>query len=127
MNLWQMICVGLLGMTVSLVVKQIMPSYAVYASLACSLILTFAALQYAKPALELAVGLSSSSGLGTYGTIMLRIGAIGVVTSFASDICNDAGEAAIGGRISLLGKCAIALTVLPVLKTLVGATEKFLT
>ncbi len=126
MNLWQLVCAGLLGMLISHIVKQIMPSYAIYVSLICSLMLTVAALIYAKPAIELAVGLSSSSGIGAYGTLMLRIGAIGVVTSLASDICNDAGETAIGGRIALLGKCAIALTVLPALKLLVGATEKFL-
>ena len=113
-------------MIISHTLKQIIPSYAVYVSLICSIMLTVAALIYLKPALELVVGLTTSTRLGSSGRMMLRIGAIGVLTSLASDICVDAGESAIGSRIVLLGKCAVILTVLPLLKVLVDVTESFL-
>lgn len=126
MNLWQLVCAGLLGMIVSHTVKQIMPSYAIYVSMICSIMLSIAALLYLKPVLEFAFGLSTSSCLGSSGVVMLRIGAIGALTSLASDICNDAGESAIGSRVVLLGKCAVMLIVLPMLKALVNATDSFL-
>ena len=126
MNLWQLFALGIFGMIVSQVLKQIIPQYSVYTSLCTSILLTVAALFYIQPVTEFAMGLSSDSKLGKIPAVMLRLCAIAVVTGLASDICNDAGEGAIASRITLLGKCVSVSMVLPVLEKIVDSTKDFL-
>lgn len=126
MNLWQLFAIGIFGMIVSQIVKQIIPSFSVYSSLATSILLTVAALVYIQPVADFAMQLSSGSGLGRIPSVMLKLCAIAVITGLSADICIDAGESAIAGRITLLGKCASIATVLPVIEMIVESTKDFL-
>ena len=126
MTLWQLFFVGFLGLIVANTVRSVSPNFSVYASVAVSILLTLASLVYVKPAVSLAMEIINNSRLGDAGTLMLKICSIGVVSTLAADICADFGESAIGTRIILLGKCAIALSVVPVLNLLITSAEEFL-
>ncbi|MGL4873728.1 MAG: stage III sporulation protein AD [Clostridium sp.] len=50
-----------------------------------------------------------------YIGIIMKIIAIAFLTSFASEICKDAGANSIGGKIELAGKVCILLLAIPIL------------
>ncbi len=126
MTLFQLMGIGLGGAVTALLVKQINPTFAVYVSVITSIILTYFAIQYFSPLVVYATELSQKSGIGSYAVIILRVTAIGVITRIGCDICTDAGENAISKGIELLGKGAIAVTVLPVIKSIAEAAQNFL-
>lgn len=126
MNIFQLVGIGLGGAVTALLVKQINPAFALYVSVITSVILTYFAIQYFSPVLSYAAELSEKNSLGAYASIILRVTAIGMITRLACELCSDAGENAISAKIELVGKGAIAVTVLPVLKSIVDAVQKFL-
>lgn len=58
-----------------------------------------------------------SHGKAYFPVIMKALG-IAYITEFTSEICIDAGEKAIAGKVELAGKVAIFLTALPVFTSL---------
>lgn len=127
MNVFQLIGVALGGVIIALTVKQINSGFAVYVAVITSIILTFYAVGYFSPLLEYARELSEGFGMDPFVTVILRVTGIGAISKLACEICSDAGESAIGGRVELLCKGAIAVCILPVLKSLVTAAGNFLT
>ena len=126
MNIFQLIGIGLGGAVIALTVKQINPQFALYTSMATAIILSGCAFGFFSPIVEYAQELSSGLGTDAFTSAILRVTAIGAISKLASEICFDAGESAIGGRIELLGKGAIAVSILPVLKSLIKTAESFL-
>lgn len=126
MSIFQLIGIGLGGAVTALLVRQMNPGFAVYVSVITSVILTYFAFQYFSPVISYAAEISEKNNLGAYAAVILRVTAIGVVTKLACELCTDAGENAISAKIELVGKGAIAVTVLPVLKSIVDAVQKFL-
>ena len=45
------------------------------------------------------------------------------VSSGSADICKDCGESAIAAKVELVGKCAIMLTALPLIRSLLLLAE----
>ena len=127
MSIFQLIGVALGGAVAALLVKQVKPDFSVYVSIITAIILTQSAFQLYSPLVKYALELSRRGAVSGYASVILRVTAIGAVTKLACEICTDAGENAIGGRIELLGKGAIAASVLPVLQTIIESAENFLT
>ncbi len=127
MSIFQLIGIALGGAITALLVKQINPHFSVYVSIITAIILTYSAFLFFSPLVTYALELSERGAVESYASVILRVTAIGAVTKLACEICSDAGENAIGGRIELLGKGAIAASVLPVLKTIIESAENFLT
>ena len=126
MSFFQLIGVSLGGAVVALLVKQLNPPYALYVSLFVAIFLTFSALSFFSPLVRFAEETANEAGIAPYAKLILRVVAIGFVTRVACDLCSDAGENAIAGRVELLGKGAVAVAILPVLKTLIDAAKEFL-
>ncbi len=126
MSVFQLIGIALGGAVTALLIKQISPGFSVYVSIITAIVLTYGAFELFSPLVGYALELSRDSGMGNYASVILRVTAIGAITKLACEICTDAGESAIGGRVELVGKGAIAACVLPVLKTIIEAAEGFL-
>ena len=65
------------------------------------------------------------AGLRTFGELaltadfvgpLLKITGIAYIAQFAAELCRDAGESALAGRVELAGKTAIALMSFPIVK-----------
>lgn len=62
-----------------------------------------------------------------YISILLKIIGITYIAEFASNICKDAGHAAIANQIELAGKLCIMGISMPVLLALLDTIDRFLT
>ena len=66
--------------------------------------------------LEFLNNLSNKAGIDTvYLSIVLKILAIAYLTSFASDICKDAGAGSLASKVEFAGKIFILALALPIL------------
>lgn len=61
-----------------------------------------------------------------YLSILLKIIGITYIAEFSSNLCKDAGYAAIGNQIELAGKLSIMAISMPVLLALLDTIDRFL-
>lgn len=99
------------------VLRQYNPSHAVLAALACCMVLLWSVAQALGPAAELLRRLSGLSGQKHIGTVCKAV-AIAVVAQGVQDLCQQAGQTALAGRVELAGKAAVLLAALPLFTTL---------
>lgn len=62
-----------------------------------------------------------------YLSILLKIIGITYIAEFSSNLCKDAGYAAIGNQIELAGKLSIMALSMPILLALLDTIDRFLT
>ena len=58
-----------------------------------------------------------------YFPILLKILAVAYVSDFVAQICKDAGESSIGGKVELAGKVLIFYLAIPVMKSVLDMIE----
>ena len=104
-----------------LLLRQYHPVFAVLVSLALSAVLLWQALSLLRELQKTLVPLFSLLQNEQYG-VVLRVIGIGLVVQATADLCREAGQAALEGKVILLGKLLVLTAALPlvaqVLKTL---------
>ena len=103
------------------------PEFTAEAVLAGSLILLFyivGTIRYSFESLEI---LYSELSYGkTYLPIILKALGIAYLTEFTSELCLDAGEKSIAGKVELAGKIVIFFLALPVFTSLLELLNQFI-
>lgn len=118
---------GIVGVLISLFVKEMKPQFSILISMASCVVIFF----YAISRLEIMAGVLS--GLTEYITlqesyleILLKIVGISYVADFSANLCKDAGFSAIAGQIEIFGKISILTVSTPVVMALLETVSKFL-
>ncbi len=62
----------------------------------------------------------------TYSQILLKSLGICMLCQFAADVCDDAGEKALGSKITLAGKAAVLILTLPMIKSIAHTALKLI-
>ena len=62
----------------------------------------------------------------TYSQILLKSLGICMLCRFASDACDDAGEKALGNKITLAGKAAVLMLTLPMIRSVAQTALKLI-
>ena len=101
----------------ALYLRELRPELGRLLSLGASVVLMAAALPMAA---EFIAGIRSfaavSAPFGEFIGPLLKITGIAYVAQFAAELCRDAGENALAGRVELVGKTAITLMSFPIIK-----------
>lgn len=114
MSILKITGLGLIGATVALLVKGFRPEISVQVSVAVAAILfVYAALELSGIMEQLGNYIESIGLDSGYIAIVLKALGLAYLTRFASDICRDAGESAIAGKVELCGKVMIVAAALP--------------
>lgn len=115
----KVIGVGITGMVLSLLIKQYRPDFAITIPILVSAIIITACTPYIESILEMLHNIAEISGIEIAKiTIIIKIIGIAYICQFASDICMDAGERAIAGKIELCGKLIIIALSIPIIYNL---------
>ena len=100
------------------VLNQYEKAYAILATVAvCCLFLLYTA-RLLSPLISTFSALSALYSSADFGYVVKAVG-IAVVTQGAADICEDAGQKAVAGRVVMAGKIAIIAATLPMFQSLV--------
>lgn len=110
-----------------MLLRQNRPEIATLASLAAGILSFFMLRNELSSIAEwIRTASSSISGLDAPMGVMLRAGGIALISEFASDLCVDAGEKALSGRIELAERIALTSMCIPFAAQLIGGMAALL-
>ena len=114
MSILKVVGLGMIAAAVSLLVKSFRPEISLQVSIAAGITLfLYAALEISGIAGDITAA-AQSYGLDVrYISVIFKALGLSYVTQFASDICRDAGETAIAGKVELCGKVLIVSSAIP--------------
>lgn len=127
MNVIQAGIIGVIGAVLAVQLKAGKNEYAVYASMAVSLVLFSFIIERLGSLVRMVEQLSGYIKIdaGYFSTMMKMIG-ITYIAQFSADICKDAGYHTIAGQIEIFGKLTILALGMPVLLALLETIREFL-
>lgn len=105
---------AIVAIVLSVVLKQYRAEFSVSISIVTSAIIFGFTLIQAVPIITGAIDMFGKTNLSSdYLLILIKALGLSFVTGLASDICRDAGESAVAGKIELAGKVSILLLAMP--------------
>ncbi|MCI6043345.1 stage III sporulation AC/AD family protein [bacterium] len=119
--------VGIAGVFLAILLKQVRPEYSLYITMAAGVAILF------YSAGKLSYLLSSLRKIqqyvpvdAAYMTILLKMIGITYIGQFCAGICKDAGYSAVAGQIEIFGRLAVLAVSMPVLTALLETIHEFL-
>lgn len=119
MNINQILVIAIIGVLLSVVLKNKNPQFSVLISLIIGILIFLQVLEPLNNLLTLLRETAEKAGVSQgYYSIILKIIGIAYISQFGAEICADAGEKAIATKVELAGKILIMATSAPVLTSL---------
>ena len=116
MDLLPLLALGLLAAVLLVILRPLRPELAVLLSIttgACLLALVLGKLQ---TVLRILTEMASKAELNPlFLQIALKTIGVAYLAGFTAQVCRDAGESAIAGKVELVGKVAILMLAMPVM------------
>ena len=100
MDIFKVLGFCLCALVLLSVLRQYNPGYAVLAALACCMVLLWFVMQALGPVLSFVETLSQFSGFEHLGTVFKAV-AIALMAQSVQDLCMEAGQTALAGRVEL--------------------------
>lgn len=117
MNVAYMCALAVCASVMALYLREMRPEMARLLAIAAGLAVMGAALPMAVGFIEGIKSFGSiSEPLARFFKPLLKITGIAYIAQFSAEICRDAGESALAGRVEFAGKTAIALMSFPIIK-----------
>ena len=126
MDIFKILGFCLCALVLLSVLRQYNPGYAVLAALACCMVLLWFVMQALGPVLSFVETLSQFSGFEHLGTVFKAV-AIALMAQSVQDLCMEAGQTALAGRVELAGKVAVLLAAMPLFTVLTDTYICFFT
>lgn len=127
MDMMKIACLGLSGVLLGILLKQMNSPFADLVSLGTCLLIIFYAVSKLGFVLELLGGLQDRINLEAgYFKILMKITGITYLADFSSSLCRDAGYSAIAGQIEMFGKISVLAVSSPIVLTLIETIYSFL-
>lgn len=106
---------GLIAAILAVILQQYKPEYAMLLAAAAGCGILFLLVTALTPAIEQLQTIMGKAGLSmAYFKILLKGLGICYLSQFAGDLCRDAGQTSLAGKVELAGKLSIVLLALPV-------------
>ncbi|SMC59054.1 stage III sporulation protein AD [Sporomusa malonica] len=116
MEIIQIIGLGFVVTLLILIIKQQRPELAVQLGLALSAIIFLMVLSKLNVVLDLFRDLAEKANISQmYLNTILKIIGIAYVTEFGAQVCRDAGEGAVAGKIEFAGKILVMVMAVPII------------
>jgi len=116
MEIIQIIGLGFVVTLLILIIKQQRPEIAVQLSLALATIIFLLVLSKINVVLNLFRDMAAKANISSmYLNTILKIIGIAYVTEFGAQVCRDAGEGAVAGKIEFAGKVLVMVMAIPII------------
>lgn len=127
MELMQVLGVAILGAVLAALIRPLRPEMAVVIGMVSGLIVLLYAVGRITGVLDTVKNLAASYGVDSgYVAILLKIIGIAYAAQFGAQICTDAGETAVAGKVELCGRVLILAAALPVVATTLATAVQML-
>lgn len=127
MEILKISAVSLAAVVLITVVKNYRKEFAIPTALACSLILLYILVDSLKYGFVYISDFYNRLEYGkSYYPIIIKTLAIAYITEFTSQLCKDAGETSIAGKVELAGKIFIFIVAIPVFASIFSIVNRLL-
>jgi len=127
MEIIKIATIALAGIIAASIVRSYKEEYAIYVVIATVIIIFMMALSKLAIVFEF---LGSIYGQITYGKtffpIIIKVLAVAYLADFTAQLCEDAGEKAIGSKVELAGKVIIFYMAIPILMAILELINSLL-
>lgn len=119
MDIIKIIGIGLIGVVITIILKQYKSEFSIYVSIITGIIIILISTNNISGIINTLKEISNKANInGEFLGIILKITGIAMLTEFAVSICQDSGEKAIASKIDIGGKAIILGISLPIVTTL---------
>jgi stage III sporulation protein AD len=127
MEIIQIIGLGFVVMLLILVVKQQRPEFAVQLSITLAVVIFLLVLSKISLVLDLFNDLAAKANISQmYLNTILKIIGIAYITDFGAQVCRDAGESAVAGKIEFAGKVMVMIMAVPIIALVLDTIVKLI-
>ncbi len=127
MDIIKIVGIGLISLVIIIIVKQYKPEFAVYVSLAASILILMLVFDKLFDVINLLSNLANKTAINTkFIALLIKITGIAILTEFAVSICKDCGESAIANKMDIGGKIMIVAVSVPIISSLLETVIKVL-
>lgn len=119
MDIIKIAVIAIIGTVLSGVLREQKKEYALYVGLCTVLVIFVMIINELSLVLDFLKGWQKDLSHGElYIPVILKILGVAYIADFTAQICRDAGEGAIGGKVELAGKVAVFYLALPVMASI---------
>lgn len=119
-DILSIVAAGIIMMTAAVTIRESKKEYAIIISIVASVLLVVWGIKNIDPAIKKITDFMELSSMDSkYSEILLKAMGISVCTKLGKDVCSDAGENAIAGKIEFCGKICLLLLSLPLFEELI--------
>ena len=116
MEILQITAIAIGGVIIAAVVKNFKPEFSIYVVLATVIIIFLMALDKLTAVFQFLGAIYDDMTYGKdFFPIIIKVLVVAYLADFTSQLCKDAGESAIGGKVELAGKIIIFYLSMPIL------------
>ncbi|MBR3134475.1 MAG: stage III sporulation protein AD [Clostridia bacterium] len=127
MDIFKIVGVGIIALTIVIILKQYRPEFAIYGSIIAGVIIIIMLSDDIKEMIGLINDIAGKTNINTqFVKILIKITGIAILTEFAVSICNDSGEGAIANKIDVGGKVLIMCMSIPIIHALMETVLRIL-
>ncbi len=127
MDIIKIVGIGLVSLVIIIIVKQYKPEFAVYISLASSVLILVLVFEKLSGIISLLNSIASKTSINTaFIALLIKITGIAILTEFGVSICKDCGESAIANKMDIGGKIMIIAVSIPIISSLLETVIKIL-
>ncbi len=126
MEIVQIIGLGFVVTLLILIIRREKPEIAVQLSLTLATIIFLLVLAKINVVLNLFRDLAEKASISQiYLNTILKIIGIAYITEFGAQVCRDAGEGAVAGKIEFAGKVLVMVIAIPIIALVLDTVVKF--
>jgi stage III sporulation protein AD len=127
MDILQIVCVGIIAVVLSSVLKAQRPEIALQVSIITGILIFIVVIVKLSAVINFLQTFTKKADIdSTYITILLKIVGIAYIAEFGAEVCKDAGESSIASKIELAGKVTIVILAVPIVSSLLDLVVKLM-
>jgi stage III sporulation protein AD len=127
MGILQIVCIGIVAITLSSVIKSQKPELALQVSIITGILIFMLVAVKLSAVIDFVKTFSQKADIdSTYIVILLKIVGIAYISEFGAEVCKDAGESSIASKIELAGKVTIVVLAVPIITSLLDLVVKLM-
>ena len=127
MDILQIVCIGIIAVVLSSILKSQRPEIALQISIATGILIFIVIVVKLTAVIDFVQTFSKRADIdSTYITILLKIVGIAYIAEFGAEVCKDAGESSVASKIELAGKVTIVILAVPIITSLLDLVIKLM-
>ncbi|MBP2633783.1 MAG: stage sporulation protein [Firmicutes bacterium] len=127
MEIIKIVGIGFIVTMLVLMMKKDRPEFAIQLSLTLTIVIFLIILNKVQVVLQLFYDLAEKANISMmYLNTLLKIIGIAYITEFGAQVCKDAGEGAIAGKIEFAGKVMVMVMAIPIIALVIDTIVKLL-